>query len=644
MASSGCTTCPNVSCPWIFSISPKSPKPMPSVRCWCMRSAPWGSAPRKTCVIIFVRIRSPAGPCWLSWLKTERSRLLRFKAGHTRRSVCRTSRCRARSTPARCCRRSTHWSGSGRAPSGCSIFAIGWRFIRRSTNVYTAITCCRFCTTNVSPQGSICVPSVQPIVWRCMPCMKNRTVWTRRACRPWRTICASSPVGWGWRRFRSIASATAGCVWQKRWRAGDYLAAHLLQCLGNQERQLQRLVGVHPWVAMGVVTIRQAILGDRPGAADAFGDVLPGHLDVDAACVGAFGLMHLEELLDLAQNLREIASLVTAAGLDGVAMHRVRTPQHLATFTLDGANQLRQMIADLVRTHARNQVQATRVIVRVENIDQPDQVVGVHARPDLDADRIVHSAQKLDMRAVQLPGTVADPQHVRGAVVVVVGQAVTADKGFFVVEQQGFVGREEAGFAQLGRSVHAAGAHEGERFVDAVGELAVLFTQRRIGDEVQVPLMHLMQVGKAALGKGAQQVERGGGLVVGLHQTIRVWNAAFLVEADAVDDVAPVSRKRNAVDGFIVGRARLGELARHASDLDHRTACGKGHDHGHLQQHLEGVANLACGKLHEAFGAVAALQQKRAALGHFGKLATQLSGLAGKHQRRVAGQALFDPG
>ncbi len=151
-----------------------------------------------------------------------------------------------------------------------------------------------------------------------------------------------------------------------------------------------------------------------------------------------------------------------------------------------------------------------------------------------------------------------------------------------------------------------------------------------------------MQIGKAALGEGAQQVQGGGGLVVGLQQALRVRYAAFFIEADAVDDVATVGGQGHAVDGFVVGRARLGELPGHAPDLDHRAAGGEGHDDRHLQQHLEGVADFRGGELGEALGAVAALQQEGAALGHFGKLAAQLAGFTGKHQRRIAGQGLLD--
>ena len=105
------------------------------------------------------------------------------------------------------------------------------------------------------------------------------------------------------------------------------------------------------------------------------------------------------------------------------------------------------MVADLVGTHPHDQVETARIVVRVEDIDQADQFLAVHARPDLDPDRIAYAAQHLDMSAVELAGAVADPEHVRRAVVPLAGQAVAAGQGFLVVQQERFVGGEEAGFA-----------------------------------------------------------------------------------------------------------------------------------------------------------------------------------------------------
>ena len=70
-----------------------------------------------------------------------------------------------------------------------------------------------------------------------------------------------------------------------------------LQELGEEEGELQRLVGIEPRVAMGVVAVRKIRLRDRPRAAGAFGDVLAGHLDMDAAGIGALRPVDGEEVL-----------------------------------------------------------------------------------------------------------------------------------------------------------------------------------------------------------------------------------------------------------------------------------------------------------------------------------------------------------
>src|ERR1700693_2892572 len=95
-----------------------------------------------------------------------------------------------------------------------------------------------------------------------------------------------------------------------------------LQPLGDDEGKLERLVGVEPRVTMGVVAVRQVGLGDGLGAADAFGHVLPGHLDMDAARMRAFAAVDVEEALDLGEDEVEGPRLVAGVSrLDGVAVH-----------------------------------------------------------------------------------------------------------------------------------------------------------------------------------------------------------------------------------------------------------------------------------------------------------------------------------
>jgi hypothetical protein len=70
--------------------------------------------------------------------------------------------------------------------------------------------------------------------------------------------------------------------------------------------------------------------------------------------------------------------------------------------------------------------------------------------------------------------------------------------------------------------VRPAGGHEVQRLVEPRGEVLVLLRRRRAAHEVEVPAIDLVQVGVAALGEGAQQVERRGRLVVGLHHALRI--------------------------------------------------------------------------------------------------------------------------
>ena len=111
------------------------------------------------------------------------------------------------------------------------------------------------------------------------------------------------------------------------------------------------------------------------------------------------------------------------------------------------------------------------------------------------------------------------------------------------------------------------------------------------GHELLVPLVDLGQVREAALGERPQQVQRGGRLVVGLHQPVGVGGPRRLVGRDVVDHVAPERRQLTPSIRLGARRAGLGELAGDAPHLDDRHA-GRIREHdGHLQDDLELVAD-----------------------------------------------------
>ena len=130
---------------------------------------------------------------------------------------------------------------------------------------------------------------------------------------------------------------------------------------------------------------------------------------------------------------------------------------------------------------------------------------------------------------IGLAGTVADPDHVAGGGVPVAGGGIDAGHRLFVAEQQRFVAGEEIGLAQarLVLGVDADGLHEIHGLGDAVGKLAVALGLRAVLDEAEHPLVHVFQIGIAAHGKGAQQVERCRRLAVGHDLAFRIRECAL---------------------------------------------------------------------------------------------------------------------
>ena len=205
---------------------------------------------------------------------------------------------------------------------------------------------------------------------------------------------------------------------------------------------------------------------------------------------------------------------------------------------------------------------------------------------------------------------------------------------------------EEIGRAQLRRGIgiDAAGAHEAHRLGDAVGERVIARPGRRILQETKRPFVDMLEIGIAALGEGAQQVERRRRLPVGHDLAFGIGLAAGKARCRIIDDVAAIDRQFLAIDGFEGRGARLGKLAGNAADLHHRLAAGEGQHHRHLQEDAEEIADIVGGMLGEAFGAVAALEQETLAFGDARQLALELPRLARKNQWRIARKLRFDIG
>ena len=156
--------------------------------------------------------------------------------------------------------------------------------------------------------------------------------------------------------------------------------------------------------------------------------------------------------------------------------------------------------------------------------------------------------------------------------------------------------------------------------------------------------MDFVQVGVAAAGEGAEQIEGAGGLEIAEFHAGGVWDAGLGGEIGAVDDVAAVAGEGFAALGFGVGGAGLGELAGHAAELYDGHGAAEGEDHRHLEEDAKRVPDDVGGEVAEGFGAVAALQDEGVALRGQRQVGFEAAGLAGENQRGEAGEAGFHGG
>ena len=193
----------------------------------------------------------------------------------------------------------------------------------------------------------------------------------------------------------------------------------------------------------------------------------------------------------------------------------------------------------------------------------------------------------------------------------------------------------------LGLGRHTAGAHELQGALDAYRELFVAPALGARCDELTVPRMDAVEVGEAAFGEGAKEVQRGCRVVVRIHEALRIRAARRFGEGEVVDDVAAKRRQRDAVDRLGRGRARFRVLPRDAAHLHHGHAGRVGECHRHLEDHAELLADVV-GAGVERLGTVAGLQQERLAPRHLCQLRGQRAGLTGEDQRRPLAQGLDD--
>ena len=323
-------------------------------------------------------------------------------------------------------------------------------------------------------------------------------------------------------------------------------------------------------------------------------------------------------------------------------MHRVADPKHRPARVPDRPDERGQRLPDRPGPHPRDEGQPAGLALGVEALAERQHLGGGRPRAELARDGVLHARKELDVSAAGLAGPLPCPQQVGGAVVEVPRQAVLAGEGLLEAEDEGLVARVEVHLVQghVRGQVDAAGGHEAQGAVDGAGDVLVAPSLRAGGNELLVPHVDLVEVGKPALGEGPEEVERRRRLVVRPQEPLGIGPPGDRVEVDVVDHVAPERGQLQPVDQLAGRGAGLGELPGDPAHLDDWQPRRVGQHHRDLQDDLELVADRVGGEVVERLGALSRLQYKRFAPGSCSEGRLQCPRLPCKYEGRLVPQLL----
>jgi len=339
------------------------------------------------------------------------------------------------------------------------------------------------------------------------------------------------------------------------------------------------------------------------------------------------------DLLQLLEDVPESPRFQASGGLAAIAMHGVTAPQDGMALGAGRLDEGRQRGFGVARPEAGDEREAAGLALRIQLRQHLPELVRFHGAAHLQADGIGEAADVFEVRAVQLPGALADPEEVGAQVVVAALLGHEAGESRLIGKVQRLVAGEQlAGAEVLGQPAQAL--DEIQRVPHLIQGLQVV--ARILPAPGQVPVLGMLQVREAAIHQGPQMVQGGRGAVVGLQQAAGI--RLPLVRGQPVDEVAPVDRDLLAVDLLGESAAGLGVLARDASQVDDAGASAVGDKHGHLQQHAQLVLDDRAATVPEGLGTIAPLQEEALACRGFRQQLLEGIHLLGHHQGRQLAQ------
>ena len=127
--------------------------------------------------------------------------------------------------------------------------------------------------------------------------------------------------------------------------------------------------------------------------------------------------MDVEEPVNLVAHVSKRPRLVAVIRFEGVAVHGVAAPHHLASSGFHCLDDSRQVSTHSLASHSGDEGQTARLMVGVKGISDSNGVLPSRRRAKLDPQRITHVAQELHVSTINLTGPLTNPQQMARAIV-----------------------------------------------------------------------------------------------------------------------------------------------------------------------------------------------------------------------------------
>ena len=343
-----------------------------------------------------------------------------------------------------------------------------------------------------------------------------------------------------------------------------------------------------------------------------------------------------EGLIQLARDVVEGACLQAIARALGIAVHGVGEPQHRLARLAHGLDDGGQVSGNLAHAHAVDQHHLAFLLPWVERLAQRQHPGRIHGRAHLHADGVGDATAVLDVCAVKCGGAQTDPREVRGEIEPARLAWDLSGLRLFRPQQECFVRGVEIHPLQIGKRLARQRFHEAQRVADGIHTRLVFGRKRSVLHPVEVPVFRVVQIREAAVDEAAHEVDGHRRARVRFEQALRIGDARLGRELRRVDQVAAITRQRQAIPGFGIGRARLGVLPGKAANAGDALLQAMRQHEAHLQQDLEAVGDQLGAAIGKALGAVAALQHEAFAARRSRELALEAIHFPGSHQGRQA--------